>query len=333
MAKANFNNNVSSLDRNIAGNKTKIGSIENELKKLKTFDSSYFTGKSHFEEDGTQNYLVIQQLNKYVKVIANTDYVSSWKSKGLSAETIKLPARSDNNLTPALGFYGTKTGVKFTGSFLKQSTISYNHRPIVNIYIVCELGASGSNINDPTLKNCLFGAVTLTKNADIDKYGYSGYGIGFDRRSSFSFPGGGFGQNILIFGVDMSSSAHIDNKKKLVLGKGPTQGIEHTLTAEKMYSINFTVVRKVFCLSLYYNGGNSYLLVNGTEIYKFKAKDSEIILGPICLGNISKDWSVDNMKRTGFNGYVYDFSVDYDTIAVDDILDNHKYLMKKNGIV
>ena len=216
MAKANFNNNVSSLDRNIAGNKTKIGSIENELKKLKTFDSSYFTGKSHFEEDGTQNYLVIQQLNKYVKVIANTDYVSSWKSKGLSAETIKLPARSDNNLTPALGFYGTKTRVKFTGSFLKQSTISYNHRPIVNIYIVCELGASGSNINDPTLKNCLFGAVTLTKNADIDKYGYSGYGIGFDRRSSFSFPGGGFGQNVLIFGVDMSSSAHIDNKKKKI---------------------------------------------------------------------------------------------------------------------
>ena len=131
----------------------------------------------------------------------------------------------------------------------------------------------------------------------------------------------------------MSSSAHIDNKKKLVLGKGPTQSIEHTLTAEKMYSINFTVVRKVFCLSLYYNGGNSYLLVNGTEIYKFKAKDSEIIVGAICLGNISKDWSVDNMKRTGFNGYVYDFSVDYDATDVDDIVDIHKYLMKKNNIV
>ena len=89
------------------------------------------------------------------------------------------------------------------------------------------MGASSSN-NDPTLKNCLFGAVTLTKNADIDKYKYSGYGIGFDRRSSFSFPGGGFGQNVLIFGVDMSSSAHIDNKKKgiLVLGKGPTQGLQ-----------------------------------------------------------------------------------------------------------
>ena len=75
----------------------------------------------------------------------------------------------------------------------------------------------------------------MTKNADIDKYEYSGYGIGFDRRSSFSFPSGGFGQNVLIFGVDMSSSPHIDNKKKdiLVLGKGPTEGLESTLTTEK----------------------------------------------------------------------------------------------------
>ena len=88
----------------------------------------------------------------------------------------------------------------------------------------------------------------MTKTADIEKYGYCGYGIGFDRRSSFSFPGGRFGQNVLIFGVDMSSSTHIDNKKKdiLVLGKGPTQGLEHMLTAEKIYFINFTVVRKKF---------------------------------------------------------------------------------------
>ena len=100
-----------------------------------------------------------------------------------------------------------------------------------------------------------------------------------------------------------------------------------------MYSINFTVTKKKFCLSLHYNRANSYLFVNGTEIYKFKAKDSKIVADPLCLGNISKDWSADNMKRTGFNGYVYDFSVDYDTIAVDDILDNHNYLMKKNGIV
>ena len=84
----------------------------------------------------------------------------------------------------------------------------------LRIYIVYELGASSSYVNDPTLKNCLFGAVTLAKNADIDKYGYSRCGIGFNRRESFSFPGGGYGQNVLIFGVDTSFTAHIDNKKR-----------------------------------------------------------------------------------------------------------------------
>ena len=133
----------------------------------------------------------------------------------------------------------------------------------------------------------------------------------------------------------MSSSAHIDNKKKdiLVLGKGPTQGSEHTLSAERMYFINFTVTKKKFCLSLHYNGANSYLFVNGTEIYKFEAKDSEIVATPLCLGNISKDCSEDNMKKTGFNEYVYDCSVDYDFISVNDIKDIRKYLMKKNDIV
>ena len=73
--------------------------------------------------------------------------------------------------------------------------------------------------------------------------------------------------------------------------------------------------------------------MKGTEIYKFKAKDSEIVATPLYLGNISKDWSADNMKKTGFNGYVYDFSVDYDATNFDDILDIHKHLMKKNSIV
>ena len=147
-------------------------------------------------------------------MITNTDYLLSWKSKGLSAESIKPPTTSDNSLTPALSYYGTKTRVKFTGSCLKRSKISYTNGKVVNTYIASELGASSSHNNNPILKNCLFGAVTFTKNVDIDKYGYSGYGFGFGRRSSFSFPGSGFGQNVLIFGVDMSFSAHIDNKKK-----------------------------------------------------------------------------------------------------------------------
>ena len=84
---------------------------------------------------------------------------------------------------------------------------------------------------------------------------------------------------------------------------------------------------------MHYNGYNSYLFVNGTEIHEFKTKDSEIIAAPICLGNISRDFSADNMKKTGLNGYVCDFSVDYDFIKNDKILDIHKYLMMKNGVV
>ena len=113
----------------------------------------------------------------------------------------------------------------------------------------------------------------------------------------------------------MSSSSDIDNKKKniLFLRKGPTQGLD--LTAEKMYSIDFTVTKKKFCVSLHYNGTNSYLFVNGTEIYKFKGKDSEIVATSLCLGNISKDWFVDNMIKNRFNSYVYDFSEDYDSVC------------------
>ena len=153
--------------------------------------------------------------------------------------------------------------------------------------------------------------------------------------SKFLHPTGGDGQNVLIFGVDMSSSIKIDNRKKdiLIIGKGPTHGLEHALTAEKMYSINFSRGDTKFCLSLHYNGANTYLFVNGTEIIKFKAKDSEIVATPLCLGNISKEWSVDNMRKTGLSGYVYNFSVDYDAIAVDETLDIHNYSMKKKDIV
>ena len=107
------------------------------------------------------------------------------------------------------------------------------------------------------------------------------------------------------------------------------QGLEHTLTAEKMYSISVTVTKTKFCLSLHYDGANSFLFVNCTEIHKFKAKHST----PLCLGNVSKDWSVDNMKRTGFNWYIYGFSVDYDAIAVDNIPDIQNHSNKILGFI
>ena len=107
MTKTDFDAKLSSLNRKITSNKTKHVLVENELNKLKTFDSGYFIGKSHFEEDGVQNYLVFQPIIRYFKIIANTKFISSWKSKGLSNETITPCATSDNSLTPLTDLYGT----------------------------------------------------------------------------------------------------------------------------------------------------------------------------------------------------------------------------------
>ena len=122
----------------------------------------------------------------------------------MSNGSIKPTTVSNNLLNPLLNYLDTKIRVKFDGNCLKQSKISYTHGKVVNIYVVYEIFSYSSGNNYHTLKNCLFGAVTLTKYVDIDKHRYSDYGIGFDRRGSLSFPGGGFGKNVIIFGVDMN---------------------------------------------------------------------------------------------------------------------------------
>ena len=126
----------------------------------------------------------------------------------------------------------------------------------------------------------------------------------------------------------------IIRKDILILGKGPTQGLGgHSLTAEKMYSMNYTATGRRFCLSLDYNGANSYLFVNGVEIIEFKAKVSEVIPNVLCLWNASKDFSASNMRKAGLYGTVYDFSADYGDISIDDLLSIPKYLIKKHNIV
>ena len=144
----------------------------------------------YFEEDGTQNYLVFQLMYRYFKRIAGVgggNYIYFWKSEALSDERLDSITPSNHKITPELSFYGTKTKVEFNGSCLKQDKVTYNDGKIVNIYIVYEISNSYNISSYPTLENCLFGAVSLTKNADIDKYKYSGYGIGFDRHEEFSF--------------------------------------------------------------------------------------------------------------------------------------------------
>ena len=194
VTKTNFDAKLSGLNRKITQNKTKHLLVKNESNNLKTFDSSYCNGKSYSEEDGKPNYLIFQPLNKYFNVdYNNLYYVLSCTSKGLSNESIKPPTTSDNSLTPILNYYGTKTKVSFDMSCLKQDKVTFNHGKIVNIYIVYGIikiaNIDGNRNSYLTVQSALFEAVSLTKNADINKYKYSGYGLAFDRTSSFLFPG------------------------------------------------------------------------------------------------------------------------------------------------
>ena len=170
------------------------------------------------------------------------------------------------------------------------------------MYIVYELILHDSDSNYPVLENVLFGWVQLAGRTHVNNYKYFGYRISFDRKGPF------FSRNVIIFRVDINSSPHMDY-------------------------INFIVTRKKFCLSLHYNGANSHLLFHGIELIKFKAKDSEIISTPLCLRIITKQISKNNTWlndwKTGLNEYAYDFVIDFDAIAVADILDIRSYLMKK----
>ena len=162
ITKTDFNSKLSNLNRKIVSNKTKHLLIEKELKKLKTFDSIYFRGKSHFEDDGTQNWLVFQPIQRYFKTVsANNINILSWKSKGFPNEGIKPTTTSNKILNPSLDFVGTKARVKFNGDCLKQEKITFSHGKIVDIYIVYEIERSVNISSYPTLENCFFGAVEL----------------------------------------------------------------------------------------------------------------------------------------------------------------------------
>ena len=189
ITKTDFDVKLSSLNKKFTKNKSKHLLVKRKLNRVKKFDLCYYNGKSYLEEeDGRPKYLIIQLIYRYLNT-DNSGYLLSWASKGLSNENIKPNPVTNSIINPSLTKYlDTKIRVKFNGNCLKQDKITYTHGKVVNIYIVYKIFSYSYRDDYPTLKNCLFGAVTLTKNTDIDKYKYSGYGIGFDKKGSFSFP-------------------------------------------------------------------------------------------------------------------------------------------------
>ena len=217
ITKIDFDNRLMSLNRKINSNKTKHVLVKNEFKKLQTFDSIYFRGKSHFEKDCTQNYSIFQPIDRYFKRIIGVGsgkYIPFWKFKGLSDERVNSTTASNYSITQELSYYGSKIRVKFNGSCLKQNKITYTYGKIVNMYTVYEI-SKNFNMSSYSTENCLFGAVSFTKNNDIDQHKYSGYSIGFDKKGKFPI-GNGFDRNCIVFRVDMGSSVYVDNKKKYI---------------------------------------------------------------------------------------------------------------------
>ena len=274
--------------------------------------------------------------------------ISTWKSTGifnyLGDSNMNAVGDASGDL-PFLVNDG-RMHVYLSGNYFKQdrTRIPNNDNVINVIYCVYEIRPIASNRDTTfTIKNALFGAMQITKNAtNNSKNNYKGYGICFDERSQFGHTITEDGRahttnsrNVLIFGVDMSFSVHATNRANniYVLGDRLTQGIHDTLYVEKNYWRNFTDPGKKFIISLHYNGDESYFFVNGRQELKFKAKTDQLVKEKLCIGNLSDHWTVSESEKTGLYGNIYDFLVDYQAIVgVGPIYDMHRYLMTKHNI-
>ena len=267
--KPEFDFKLKGISDRVTLNKSKYFLVENELNKLEKFDGAYYRGKNYFEDDGTQNYLVFQGACKYFEDVDVSKalikfHANSWISKGLSNEKMCSVTGFER---PFIEYANSRIKLKFDESILRQK-LSTSIGLIANYYIVYRLSPR-TNSSRIVLENCLFRKIKMTKNAGTDKYKYQGHRIGFDL--TFTHPNGSAGENVIIFGVDMTNSKHANNKTKdvLVLGRGLIQKIDDTtIYVEKMYSPNFTIANKTFCLSLHYNGDDSYLCIRKTIVRK-----------------------------------------------------------------
>ena len=208
--KTTFESQLKKVDDKVSANSSKLLSYEHKLKQTKDTindlerDAPYFRGKNYFGDDGMQNYFVFQLMYKYFKKVIdstnNTVYVHYWQSKRLSDGKINAPGTStSNDQAPILEYEGAGIRSKIKGDSLRQSKVTFNNGKIVNIYTVYEISSTITSQSSFTLKNSLFGAVRITKNVDISKYKYSGYGIDFDRKGSFLHTDNTYGVNVIIF--------------------------------------------------------------------------------------------------------------------------------------
>ena len=272
--------------------------------------------------------------------------ILQWKPKDIydnSNKNVLNSVQNTKNVSHDVKNINGQLYVSFNGNYFQQDLITIPNN-VINIYVVYKLDPISSTINtDYTIQNALFGAMKITKNTDSSKNNYKAYGLCFDEGGEFghTVKQGNFNRtanakNVIIFGVDTSSSVHATNRANniYVMGKDFIQGINGTTVyAEKLFHNIFTEFGVKFILSLHYNGDNSYLFANGRQELKFKAKDDQIINEKLCLGNLSSEWTKSESEKTGLYGNIYDFIGDYKPIVVvDPIYDMHKYLMIKHSI-
>ena len=286
MAKGDIANFVKKIDfdnklKDVTTNINELNELSKKVKEVLTkgltkhlIDKfSIFNGSKYFSSGIFQSYLAFISANKDIKYFTGTTRIESWKSNGIVEEIIENITKSDSNFAPTFVDHHVLPDINSNGHCLIKNNISVPKK-VINVYISYTLGNQLRNLNsDFTLGNWLFGSVKLIKNADLDKYKYTGYGIDFDSRSEPLFTDGSYGKNVIVFGADMSSSMDVDNKGKdiLIFGEGTTQG----LIAEAKYLMNFTQSGKRFVLSRHYNGNSSLLFVNATKVYQFEPKNQK----------------------------------------------------------
>ena len=306
---------------------------------------SFYRGFFFYKD---QSYLRYEcKLGSFNFGITSRD-ISEWKSTGIynyssdSNMNAVVNAKSD---LPNLKNDG-RMYVHLNGNHFQQNVANIpNNSNVINIYCVYDLDPIDSSRDTSfTIQNALFGAMQITKNAtDSDKNYCKGYGICFDERSQFGHTMNkdgitytSNGRNVLIFGVDMSFSAHATNRANhiYVMGDGLTQCINNTtLYVEKKHFRNFTETSVKFVLSLHYNGDDSYLFVNGRQELKFKAKTDQLVKEKLCIGNLSDQWTTSESETTGLYGNIYDFVVDYEEILLLKTIYDLKLLMIKHNII